>query len=138
LKIATFKCSIVISLLIKSLIILKKIIPPNIQYILPISKCDFFCNYHLVSLGFLICLDVVSIETWKFCHFLTVLLNLDREVSGFLHISCQDFSICQDFLSFSYSKCQEFLTNLENLELSLQSWGSRQKSWQDKVLTEKS
>ncbi len=32
------------------------------------------------------------VETRKFCHFLTVCFDLDREVSGFLHISCQDFS----------------------------------------------
>ena len=54
------------------------------------------------------------IETWKFHHFLTIRLNLDREVSGFLNISCWDFSICQDFLSFSYSRC------LHNVEISWQ------------------
>ena len=62
------------------------------------------------------------IETWKFCHFLTVRLDLDREVSGFLHSSCRDFSIWQDFLSFSYSKClhnvkisRQILISLDNL-----------------------
>jgi hypothetical protein len=28
------------------------------------------------------------VETWKFRHFLTVRLDLDGEVGGFLHISC--------------------------------------------------
>ncbi len=40
------------------------------------------------------------IKTWKFHHFSIVCLDLNREVSGFLHIYCRDVSIRQDFLSF--------------------------------------
>ena len=71
-----------------------------------------------------------SVKIWKFCHFLKLCLNLDQEVKGFLHISCQDFLIRWDFSSFSCSKCLHFLTNLNNLDSSQQSL---QKSRQDKV-----
>ncbi len=69
-------------------------------------------------------------ETWKFHHFSTVCLDLDQDVSGFLNISCQDFSICQDFSSFSYSKC------LHNVKISQQISICLDKSWQSRfVLT---
>ncbi len=98
-------------------------------------------HFKNISLGVSLCVDHVSIETldvdiltlswhqclnpkvsikidkfgetWKFCHFSTARLDLDREVGGFLHISCHDFPT-QETLSFSYSKC------LHNVKISWQ------------------
>ncbi len=107
--------------------------------ILTLSKClswqsrksSHFQKVHLNNWELLISIKIsqfcpdINVQTqmsqsknlaWKFCHFLRVCLDLDKKLSGFLHINRWDFSICQDFLSFSYSKC------LDNVEISWQFW----------------
>ena len=119
------------------------------QFVLTIEKILTFSK----SLSWHQCLDPkVSMEiekfvkTWKFCHFLTVGLDLNCEIDGFLHISCEDFSICWDFSSFSYSKCLHSvkisgqilicLDNLNNLDKNLDKTKSRLISLDFKTLNQ--
>jgi hypothetical protein len=102
------------------------------------------------------------VEIWKFLHFSTVCLDLDREVRGFLyflvkisqsvetfhHFQTQKALTMSRFLDKSWQrldksrlhldkswKSRRVSTNLDNLDASRQSW---QKSRRVKVSTEKS